>query len=116
MLPIGDAKGTALALMVEILAAALTGSSFSRDAGSFFHAEGDAPNVGQTLIAINPGARSEFAARVTDLLGHIASLEGARLPGERRRKAIALASENGLNVPSHLYRQVRQLAGFDDQP
>ena len=35
MLPIGDAKGTALALMVELLAAGLTGANFAAEA-SFF--------------------------------------------------------------------------------
>ena len=36
MLPIGGAKGSALALMVEILAAALTGSAFGWEASSLF--------------------------------------------------------------------------------
>ena len=43
MLPIGDAKGSALALMVEILAAGLTGSNFGFEASSFLDAEGDSP-------------------------------------------------------------------------
>ncbi len=116
MLPIGDAKGTALALMVEILAAALTGSAFSQNAGSFFQAEGDAPDVGQTLIAINPGIRSDFGVRVAALLDQIASLEGARLPGERRRQAIASARKDGLSIPSHLYGQVCQFAGSGNTP
>jgi (2R)-3-sulfolactate dehydrogenase (NADP+) len=109
MLPIGDAKGTALALMVEILAAALTGSAFSREAGSFFEAEGPAPRVGQTLIAIDPGNRSDFAARISDLLGAITAMEGARLPGARRRAAIARANAEGLDVPAPFIAQARQL-------
>ena len=36
MVPIGEAKGTALALMVEILAASLTGANTSADMPSFF--------------------------------------------------------------------------------
>lgn len=110
MLPIGEAKGTALALMVEVLAAALTGSAFSREAGSFFNAVGPKPNVGQTLIAIDPGKRSDFGTRVAALLAQISSMEGARLPGERRRAAIAQAKQDGLNIPAHLYQQVWQLA------
>ena len=42
MLPLGGAKGAALALMVEILSAALTGSNLASEASSFFSAEGDA--------------------------------------------------------------------------
>ena len=45
MLPIGDAKGSALALMVEILAAGLTGSNFGFEASSFLNAEGDSPGL-----------------------------------------------------------------------
>mmetsp|Transcript_27718 Transcript_27718/g.51567 ORF Transcript_27718/g.51567 Transcript_27718/m.51567 type:complete len:345 (-) Transcript_27718:3071-4105(-) len=116
MLPIGEAKGTALALMVEILAAALSGSSFSRDAGSFFTSDGDFPNVGQTLIAIHPSNDTEFGQRVAGLLETISSLEGARLPGARRRLAILLAERHGLKVPMHLYQQVHQLAGMPTQP
>lgn len=111
MVPIGEAKGTLLALMVEVLAAALTGSAFSNEAGSFFNADGAKPNVGQTLLAINPGTQIDFGARVTALLEQISALEGARLPGERRRAAIARAEAEGLRVPAHLYNQVRQLAG-----
>src|SRR6185312_11085392 len=54
MLPIGGAKGAALALMVEILAAGLTGSHFGFEASSFFEADGPAPRVGQLFLALDP--------------------------------------------------------------
>ena len=111
MIPIGEAKGTALALMVEILAAALTGSAFSTEAGSFFTADGPAPRVGQTLIVIDPGAQSDYGARVATLLDTISAMEGARLPGERRRAAIARAQAEGLQVPAAFIAQARDLAG-----
>jgi (2R)-3-sulfolactate dehydrogenase (NADP+) len=38
MIPMGDAKGTALALMVELLAAGLVGAHFGHEASSFFTA------------------------------------------------------------------------------
>lgn len=110
MVPIGEAKGTALAMMVELLAAALTGSAFSKDAGSFFSAEGPAPNVGQTLILIDPGTQSDYASRVTDLLETIAEMEGTRLPGDRRRAAIAKARTDGLQVPAAFVAEARALA------
>lgn len=116
MVPIGEAKGTALALMVEVLAAAFTGSAFSKDAGSFFHADGPAPRVGHTLIAIRPDETSGYLERVQDLLGEIAALDGARLPGERRRAAIAKAKAHGLDVPAGLIAQARALAGAAEHP
>ena len=111
MVPIGEAKGTALALMVELLAAALTGSAFSAEAGSFFTADGQAPRVGQTLIVIDPGARTDYTDRVQGLLDTIAKMEGARLPGTRRRAAIEAARTNGLNVPAAFVEQAHALAG-----
>lgn len=110
MVPIGDAKGTALALMVEVLAAALTGSAFSKDAGSFFSGEGAPPRVGQTLLLIDPGAQSDYSARVGHLLDEIAALEGTRLPGDRRRAAIAAAQAEGLAVPAVFVATARALA------
>ncbi|MEO0677056.1 MAG: Ldh family oxidoreductase [Pseudomonadota bacterium] len=112
MLPIGEAKGTALALMVEILATALTGSAFSTEAGSFFNADGPPPRVGQTLIAIDPGAQSDYGARVAELLSGIAAMEGARLPGTRRLAARAQAEAHGLDVPTQFVEQARALAGL----
>jgi len=110
MLPIGEAKGTALALMVEILATAFTGSAFSHQAGSFFTADGPAPRVGQTLIAIRPDTNSDYLARVSTLLGSIQDMEGARLPGTRRHQAIHLAEIDGLLVPAHYLQLAQSLA------
>ncbi len=110
MLPIGEAKGTALALMVEILAAAFTGSAMSAEAGSFFDADGPAPRVGQTLIAIRPDASSDFLTRVSALLEMIEKMDGARLPGTRRRQAIRKAALEGLSVPKHYIALAQSLA------
>ena len=46
MAPAGGAKGAALALMVEVLAAGLTGANFASRASSFFTAEGPPPGTG----------------------------------------------------------------------
>ena len=54
MLPLGDAKGIALALMVELLAAGLTGANYAADASPFLDDKGPPPATGQFLIAIDP--------------------------------------------------------------
>lgn len=111
MLPIGDAKGAALALMVEILAAPLTGSAFSYEAGSFFTADGVPPRVGQTLIAIRPNSDGTgFSDRLEELLASITELEGTRLPGTRRLAAIAVSKTDGLNVSTRYIEIARALA------
>lgn len=110
MVPIGGPKGTALALMVEILAHAFTGAASSAEASSFFAAEGPAPRVGQTIMAIDPGRGGGFADRIEALLTQIANMEGARLPGQRRLAALAAAEADGLHVPAQHVATARALA------
>ncbi len=112
MLPMGDAKGAALVLMVEILAAALTGARFGFEASSFFTADGEPPGVGQFLVAIDPGAFSgdAFAERLETLVGAILTQRGTRLPGERRLALRAAAARDGVVVASPLYAELNALA------
>jgi (2R)-3-sulfolactate dehydrogenase (NADP+) len=112
MLPLGDAKGAALALMVEILAAALTGASFADQASSFFDDQGPPPGVGQCLIAIDPRSFSAgtFLDRLEILLGAIEAEPEARLPGARRLALRDRAAASGIAVPEPLLGKIRDLA------
>ena len=114
MLPMGDAKGAALVLMVEILAAALTGARFGFEASSFFTADGEPPGVGQFLVAIDPVAfcGDAFAERLETLIGAILEQEGTRLPGARRLSLRAAAARDGLIVPAPLYDELNALSGI----
>lgn len=109
MLPIGEAKGTALALMVEMFAATMTGANFSADAGSFFTATGDKPGTGQFLLAFDPPQGVGFAERVEMLLRAVEQMEGARLPGSRRTQSIERAQRVGLDVPVVYLNAAREL-------
>ena len=114
MVPLGDAKGAALALMIEVLAAALTGAGFGYQATSFFDAEGDYPNVGQMMMMIDPSAMpmvsgGDFAARMADMAGLIND-DGARLPGSGRM-AKRRAAEQGIEVNDAAWQAALDLAG-----
>ena len=113
MVPLGEAKGAALALMVEVLAAALTGARLGFEASSFFSAEGPPPGVGQFLLAFDPAAFSGngFAERLETLLGAMLAQDGVRLPGDRRLEARAQAERDGLALPAALHRELLALAG-----
>ena len=104
MLPVGDAKGSALALIVEVLAATLTGANYSNEATSFFDAEGAPPGVGQFIIAIDPerAIGDVFGQRLEALAQQIEAQDGARLPGMRRLQARQDAREQGITIPDHL--------------
>lgn len=111
--PIGGAKGAALAMMVEVLAVALTGASFGFEASSFFDTEGPPPAVGQLLVAIDPVAfagRELFLDRIGALVGMLEADNGARLPGSRRLAMRARAEREGVTVDARLLAQVRALA------
>ena len=111
MLPLGDAKGAQLVLMVELFAAAMTGSLFGYESSSFFEAEGPAPRTGQFLIALDPERFSggAFADRLESLLGAILAQDGTRLPGARRFALRAEAERNGVSVPNALFDEIKAL-------
>jgi len=112
MLPIGDAKGSALALMVEILAAGLTGSNFGFEASSFLNAEGDSPGVGQLIIAIDPSFFSgeSFGERTETLVGAILEQPSTRLPGDKRiEKRKAREKSQTITISKDLYEKIELL-------
>jgi (2R)-3-sulfolactate dehydrogenase (NADP+) len=109
MLPVGDAKGTALALMVELLAAGLTGAKFAAEASSFLDAEGPPPGTGQLIIAFDPAAFGGSLERFGALIAAIESQPGARLPGTRRLAARRKAAREGLLVSDALLWEIEAL-------
>jgi (2R)-3-sulfolactate dehydrogenase (NADP+) len=110
MMPLGDAKGTALALMVELLAAGLTGANFAAESSSFLDAEGPPPGTGQLILAFDPAAFAAGAVeRFAVLAEAIARQPGARLPGGRRLAARAEAARSGLVVADRLLTEIRAL-------
>ncbi|MFV0513810.1 MAG: Ldh family oxidoreductase [Jhaorihella sp.] len=114
MVPAGDAKGSALALMVEILAATLTGANHSNEATSFFDAEGAPPGVGQLILAFDTGAVAGpgFGPRLGALLSAITAQEGTRLPGDSRlARREAAERMGGVRVPAHLMAEIKAMAG-----
>ncbi len=99
MAPLGDAKGTVLALMVELLCAGLTGANFSYEQTSFLNAEGKPPGSGQALIAIDPGAFGDHApTRFADMAHMLTSLDGARMPGARRHALKRAIERDGIAI------------------
>lgn len=98
MIPAGDAKGAALAMMVEALAAGATGASFAFNASSFLDAQGPAPATGQMLLAMSPEAAGGSLAHLNTLFDAIAAEPGARLPGQRRFATRRLSQQNGITV------------------
>ena len=110
MVPLGDAKGAALVLAVEILAAAMTGAHFGYEASSFFDDKGGPPRVGQFILAFNPGPLSggSYAERLEVLLAAVTDQPGTRLPGARRIGIRAKSASEGIDIPDELLSWMEQ--------
>jgi (2R)-3-sulfolactate dehydrogenase (NADP+) len=114
MLPAGGVKGAMLALVVELLACALSGAAFGFESDSFFSEQGKATRIGQGFLAIDPGAlagREVFLERVEALVAAMLEDPEVRLPGARRLAQREKARQNGVTVPDDLLSRIRALAG-----
>jgi (2R)-3-sulfolactate dehydrogenase (NADP+) len=117
MLPAGGVKGAMLALMVELLACALSGSAYGFESDSFFTQEGRPTRIGQGFLAIDPAAlagKDVFFERIETLIAAMTEEPGLRLPGERRRENRERSSREGVSVPAELLAKIRALAGETD--
>ena len=103
MVAMGDAKGAALAFMVEVLAAALVGAHFAFEASSFLDDKGGPPRTGQLVLAIDPsGFAAGFGDRMAGLAAAIEGQDGARLSGARRLALREAARRDGIMVADDL--------------
>ena len=103
LLPMGGHKGAGLALMMEILTAALGGSLLSHEVVNADTSGLDA-GASKLFVAIDVGAfgdRARFEARVEDLLAHLrehSSGPDAVIPGERGWRTRAEYERDGIPV------------------
>ena len=111
MLPMGDAKGAALVLMVEILAAGLSGAHFGYEASSFFTADDSPPGVGQLILAFDPTFFSGggFSLRLETLLTEILAQDNVRLPGTRRIAQREKVQREGITISATLLNELKSL-------
>ena len=113
MLPMGGTKGAMLALVVELLACALTGAAFGYEADSFFVDEGNRPRLGQAFLVIDPDAlagRGAYLDRVEALVAEMLDDPGVRLPGYRRDALAAASAREGIDIAQGLADDLARLA------
>jgi (2R)-3-sulfolactate dehydrogenase (NADP+) len=114
LMAIGGVKGTALALMVEVLCVALTGAAFSYENDSYFE-RGNRPRIGHAIVAIDPDALAGMAtyyARLEDMVSTMLAEAGVRLPGARRQQSVAKARAEGIELSEALQSELRALTRF----
>ena len=113
MAPSGGYKGVGVALLVEIMAAAMSGATLGIHASPFSGTSGGPPKTGQFFLAIDPAASAGdgFASRMTDLVETIRSQENAHLPGDGRRNKRADADRNGVPVSTATLARIEAVIG-----
>lgn len=116
LLPFGGYKGGALAMMVEILCAALGGGHFSfeveKERAAFPGAQ--TARTGETVIVIDPrknGLGAAFTDRIETLVAEARAAGQERLPGDRRYAARQRAIERGIPVSQAMLDTLRSLVG-----
>ena len=111
-LAFGGYKGAAIAMMVEILAAGLSGGQFSFEADAEYQGHGGPSHAGHLVIAMDPDAfgADAFLERVETLFAMILADGDARLPGDRRLANRALIPKEGAVLPKALVEEVRGIA------
>lgn len=114
MLPMGGAKGAALALMVELLTAGLAGANFAYEAGSMFDDKGPPPSLAHFILVIDPRRfAGDFTDRAEAMFAAMTEQAGVRLPGTRRFAARAASNET-ISVPDALIADLRALGARAD--
>ncbi|CAA0085917.1 Delta(1)-pyrroline-2-carboxylate reductase [Starkeya nomas] len=114
LLPFGGHKGSALSMMVELIAGPLIGDLTSRQSMAVENGDGGPPLGGELFIAIDPavfGAES-LASRLADadeLFALARQQPGVRLPSERRYAARERNRE-GVTLRAKLVAELRALS------
>ncbi len=113
LLPFGGHKGSALSMMVELLAAALTGGNFSFEFDWSQHPGAKTPWTGQLIIVIDPGKAegNHFAERSRQLVEQMHAVGLSRMPGERRFREREASEQEGVSLTVQELEQLQAMAG-----
>ena len=86
LLPFGGHKGSAIAMMVELLAAGLVGDMFSFEAKEVDNKDGGPARGGEFIMAFSPQliAGDGWNEHAEKFFEKMESMDGVRLPGQRR--------------------------------
>lgn len=107
-LPFGGYKGGAIAMMVEILAACITGGDTSLEGEAAYTGHNGPSAAGHLVIAIDPSkfGNDRFLERVETMFQSMLADEDVRLPGDRRLVNRQQTPERGVHTPKALYDKV----------
>ncbi|MGY0398770.1 MAG: Ldh family oxidoreductase [Ostreibacterium sp.] len=108
MVASGGYKGVGVGLLVEVMAAALSGAVLGINASPFSGTIGGSPNTGQQFIAIAPDKLSgqQFYTSMQSLLESISIQEGAHIHGTNRLTKRQYHDKYGIVVNKALLEKI----------
>ena len=111
LLPFAQHKGTAIALMVEILAAALTGGSLGVRQRPGNEPRSVSKDCGQLVIVLDPDliGGHNFAESILPLLEALSDNGTSRIPGDGRLERRSRAKASGVTVDANLLQKIEDL-------
>jgi delta1-piperideine-2-carboxylate reductase len=111
LLAFGQHKGSAIALMIELLSAALAGGTLSCDEEERVSFGAASSKPGYSMIVIHPdnGVSENFSDQVQKLCQVITVESGGYIPGDRRFDRIQLSQTQGITVDTELLAKLRAL-------
>lgn len=106
LLAYGGTRGANIALMVEVLAAGLTGANWSLDAPDFQAGEAT-PGIGLFVLALSPQLfADDFPARLAGQVERLSGEFGVHIPGLRRMERQRQAESAGIVLPRQLFDSI----------
>ena len=110
LLPFGGYKGSGIAMMVELLAGALVGDNFSYETATKDNNDGGPPSGGEFILAISPDKLSgnDWNKHSNEFFDKMKSMDGVRLPGERRHKN--RLDKGPRNINEELVNKIKSLS------
>jgi delta1-piperideine-2-carboxylate reductase len=112
LLPFGGHKGSSIAMMMEIMGAALAGGDYSFEIDWTAHPGAATPHGGQTYILIDPrrGNARAFASRIETLIDAIHDAGQQRLPSDRRYANRRASTRDGIAIDAAALAHLEELA------
>lgn len=110
LLAFGGQRGANIALMVEVLAAGLSGANWSLDAPSFRDGH-ENPGTGLFILAIEPKLLDpNFEQRMKDQFERLRRRYGVHVPGGAGTEAAERADARGLTVSKEVIQRISDFA------
>ena len=115
LLPFGGYKGSALSMMVELIAGPLIGEPTSRAAAALDNGDGGPPLGGELLIAMSPevftsGLTQDWHEQAESFFAQAREQPGVRLPSDRRHAARERSEKHGVGVPDARWQELAGLS------